>query len=419
SDWEDGNSKTNNKRRLSGRAATNSKKSVRHSDSPVSSRGSSSSYCLTPVLRPRRNVVPVREEAMETDSGTDNELVEAVDSTVIERTVNRSEHSDDQPDNGTPEPSMFEVLQRKDASVEEICDSWMEKYRRGSTESLVQLLQFIIHSTGCKGVLTPEIMRKTVNDLLMDFVKDFSDEEAGYYPLIRTGKSALIFRHNFSEFFYQWTKRLGRKMFSDDHEDFMEGFNMVVLGMTDHQLRNYRHTATVAVIKIMSALINERLSVFMKMHDKQRQLDAEQNKRLNERSEDRINVLRASQMSLEEDFENYKTLLEFYHKCVFNKRFRDTCTEIRILCISALGSWMKQFPQEYVRDSYLKFFDVTLTDPSAQVRCACLEYLLPLYMDGELSDKLRQFTSKCKNRLMGMTVNANADVSEKAIRLIT
>lgn len=49
--------------------------------------------------------------------------------------------------------------------------------------------------------------------------------------------------------------------------------------------------------------------------------------------------------------------------------------EIRALCISEIGVWMKKFHQYFLDDSYLKYIGWTLYDKVGEVRLKCLQVM--------------------------------------------
>ncbi|CAF4734932.1 unnamed protein product, partial [Rotaria sp. Silwood2] len=47
---------------------------------------------------------------------------------------------------------------------------------------------------------------------------------------------------------------------------------------------------------------------------------------------------------------------------VFIHRYRDVVPDIRCLCVSELGEWMKNYPMVFLDDIYLKYIGWTLYD---------------------------------------------------------
>lgn len=47
---------------------------------------------------------------------------------------------------------------------------------------------------------------------------------------------------------------------------------------------------------------------------------------------------------------------------VFVHRYRDTCPDIRAICIAELGVWMKEYSTQFLADNYLKYIGWTLSD---------------------------------------------------------
>jgi cohesin complex subunit SA-1/2 len=54
--------------------------------------------------------------------------------------------------------------------------------------------------------------------------------------------------------------------------------------------------------------------------------------------------------------------MNFIFKGVFIHRYRDIVPDIRCLCMSELGEWMKSYPMVFLDDIYLKYLGWTLYD---------------------------------------------------------
>lgn len=74
---------------------------------------------------------------------------------------------------------------------------------------------------------------------------------------------------------------------------------------------------------------------------------------------------------VEENQEEIRNMLTYIFKGVFVHRYRDTQPEIRAICMSEIGHWMKRYPAMFLDDGYLKYVGWTMYD-----RVCNLHYLL-------------------------------------------
>lgn len=183
--------------------------------------------------------------------------------------------------------------------------------------------------------------------------------------------------------------------------------------LSDSQLRAFRHTATLAAMKLMTALVDVALQVSANIENASRQYEAE---RLKTRG--KCTGLMSKGTELEENMDEIKNMLTYMFKSVFVHRYRDTLPEIRGICMTEIGVWMFKFSRNFLDDSYLKYIGWTLHDKVGDVRLRCLQALLPLYGSEELKAKLELFTSKFKDRIVAMTLDKEFEVAVHAVRLV-
>ena len=171
-------------------------------------------------------------------------------------------------------------------------------------------------------------------------------------------------------------------------------------------------------MKLMTALVDVALTVSINLENTQRQYDAEQGKSRDKRASDRLEQLMTRRKELEENTEEIKNMLTYMFKAVFVHRYRDTLPEIRSICMSEIGQWMKKYHTNFLDDTYLKYIGWTIHDKVGDVRLKCLQTLQPLYASEDLKGKLELFTSKFKDRIVDMTLDKEFDVSVEAVKLV-
>lgn len=234
--------------------------------------------------------------------------------------------------------------------------------------------------------------------------------------MIMAGQQWKKFKTNFCEFIQILVRQCQYSIIYDQF--LMDNVISLLTGLSDSQVRAFRHTATLAAMKLMTALVDVALTVSINSDNTQRQYEAERQKAREKRAADRLESLMTKRKELEENMDEIKNMLTYMFKSVFVHRYRDTLPEIRGICMTEIGVWMKKFHQNFLDDSYLKYIGWTLHDKVGEVRLKCLQALQPLYSSEELKAKLELFTNKFKDRIVAMTLDKEYDVAVQAVKLV-
>ncbi|XP_071445719.1 cohesin subunit SA-2 isoform X1 [Hetaerina americana] len=314
------------------------------------------------------------------------------------------------------ENSLCFVIRLGRASLQQVVDDWIESYKADRDGALLSLMQFFINASGCKGKISPDMQASMEHAAIIRKMTEEFDEESGEYPLIMTGQQWKKFRQNFCDFVQVLVKQCQYSIIYDQY--LMDNVISLLTGLSDSQVRAFRHTATLAAMKLMTALVDVALTVSVNLDNTQRQYEAERQKARDKRASDRLESLMAKRQELEENMDEIKNMLTYMFKSVFVHRYRDTLPEIRSICMAEIGVWMKKFHQNFLDDSYLKYIGWTLHDKVGEVRLKCLQALQPLYASEELKGKLELFTSKFKDRIVSMTLDKEYDVAVQAVKLV-
>ncbi|XP_049874422.1 cohesin subunit SA-1 [Pectinophora gossypiella] len=316
---------------------------------------------------------------------------------------------------GDDENSLYNILRFNKTAINQVVDMWIEQYKTNREGALVQLMQFFINSSGCRGKVTPDMAQMDHTLIIKKMTQEF-DEESGEYPLIMTGQTWKKFRSNFCEFIQTLVKMCQYSIIYDQY--LMDNIISLLTGLSDSQVRAFRHTATLAVMKLMTALVDVALLTSVNCDNCLRQYEAERLKARDKRASDRLEVLVAKRQELEENMEEIKNMLSYMFKSVFVHRYRDTLPDIRAITMAEIGIWMEKFPAHFLDDLYLKYIGWTLHDKVGEVRLRCLQALQPLYACEELKGKLELFTSKFKDRIVSMSLDKETDVAVHAVKLV-
>ncbi|KAJ4939815.1 hypothetical protein JOQ06_029251 [Pogonophryne albipinna] len=319
-------------------------------------------------------------------------------------------------DGGDP-VTLFEVVRMGKSAMQSVVDEWIESYKQDRDLALLDLINFFIQCSGCKGTVRIEMFRNMQNAEIIRKMTEEFDEDSGDYPLTMPGPLWKKFRYNFCEFISVLIRQCQYSIIYDEY--MMDTVISLLTGLSDSQVRAFRHTSTLAAMKLMTALVNVALNLSIHQDNTQRQYEAERNKIAGKRANDKLELLLQKRKELQENQDEIENMMNSIFKGIFVHRYRDAIAEIRAICIEEIGVWMKMYSDAFLNDSYLKYVGWTLHDRQGEVRLKCLKALQNLYTNRELFPKLELFTNRFKDRIVSMTLDKEYDVAVEAIRLVT
>uniref|UniRef100_UPI0035900FA9 cohesin subunit SA-2-like isoform X2 n=1 Tax=Myxine glutinosa TaxID=7769 RepID=UPI0035900FA9 len=323
-----------------------------------------------------------------------------------------------QPPNGKVEAvTLFQVVKLGKSAMQSVVDDWIESYKQDRDNALLDLINFFIQCSGCKGIVTGEMFRNLQNAEIIRKMTEEFDEDSGDYPLTMTGPQWKKFKGNFCEFIGVLVRQCQYSVIYDEY--MMDTVISLLAGLSDSQVRAFRHTSTLAAMKLMTALVNVALNLSINLDNTQRQYEAERNKNIGKRATEKLELLMQKRKELQENQDEIENMMNAIFKGVFVHRYRDAIAEIRAVCMEEIGVWMKCYSEAFLNDSYLKYVGWTLHDKQGEVRLKCLTTLQGLYSSKELTAKLELFTNRFKDRIVSMTLDKEYDVAVQAIRLLT
>uniref|UniRef100_A0A8C2U4Z7 Cohesin subunit SA n=1 Tax=Coturnix japonica TaxID=93934 RepID=A0A8C2U4Z7_COTJA len=302
-------------------------------------------------------------------------------------------------------------------SADSVVDDWIESYKQDRDIALLDLINFFIQCSGCRGTVRIEMFRNMQNAEIIRKMTEEFDEDSGDYPLTMPGPQWKKFRSNFCEFIGVLIRQCQYSIIYDEY--MMDTVISLLTGLSDSQVRAFRHTSTLAAMKLMTALVNVALNLSIHQDNTQRQYEAERNKMIGKRANERLELLLQKRKELQENQDEIENMMNSIFKGIFVHRYRDAIAEIRAVCIEEIGVWMKMYSDAFLNDSYLKYVGWTLHDRQGEVRLKCLKALQSLYTNRELFPKLELFTNRFKDRIVSMTLDKEYDVAVEAIRLVT
>uniref|UniRef100_A0A3P8WXA9 Cohesin subunit SA n=1 Tax=Cynoglossus semilaevis TaxID=244447 RepID=A0A3P8WXA9_CYNSE len=320
-------------------------------------------------------------------------------------------------ENGMENMTLFEVVKMGKSATQSVVDDWIESYKQDRDVALLDLINFFIQCSGCKGAVSGEMFRNMQNSEIIRKMTEEFDEDSGDYPLTMSGPQWKKFRTSFCDFIAVLVRQCQYSIIYDEY--MMDTVISLLTGLSDSQVRAFRHTSTLAAMKLMTALVNVALNLSINMDNTQRQYEAERNKVVAKRANERLELLLQKRKELQENQDEIENMMNAIFKGVFVHRYRDAIAEIRAICIEEIGVWMKLYSDAFLNDSYLKYVGWTMHDKQGEVRIKCLTALQGLFYSKDLSPRLELFTSRFKDRIVSMTLDKEYDVAVQAVKLLT
>ncbi|XP_051031599.1 LOW QUALITY PROTEIN: cohesin subunit SA-3-like, partial [Phodopus roborovskii] len=298
-----------------------------------------------------------------------------------------------------------------------LVDEWLENYKQDENAGFLELINFFIRSCGCKSIVTPEMFKMMSNSEIIQHLTEQFNEDSGDYPLTASGPPGEKFHGSFCEFVKTLVYQASTALLYDSFP--MDDLISLLIGLSDSQVRAFRHTSTLAAMKLMTSLVRVALQLSLHKDNNQRQYEAERNKGPEQRALEATGESAGETKEFQENQEEIEGMMNAIFRGVFVHRYRDILPEIRAICIEEIGCWMQSYSTSFLNDSYLKYIGWTLHDKHKDVRLKCLKALEGLYSNQELSTRMELFTNRFKDRMVSMVMDRECEVAVEAIRLLT
>ncbi|KAM3607691.1 uncharacterized protein V6R79_011826 [Siganus canaliculatus] len=337
--------------------------------------------------------------------------------------------------------TLFEVITMGSSAMQAVIDDWIEAYVTDRDSSLLDLIGFFIHCSGCKGVVTAEMCHSKEDSEVMSKMVEELDEVTGLqykkflafpwiltvtwpmdtdsveYPLVQSGPYGRWFHSEFCDFLSVLVSQCQHSGVIFDSYLMMTIISLLT-ELSNSYIRAFRHTCTLAAVKLLSALVGVALSLSVSVENSQKMLEVQKTKTMRQKSSVQLERIQKKITELQEKRAEIESMMDVIFKGVFLKRYRDVLPEIRSICMEELGSWMKLYSSAFLNDSYLKYMGWMLHDKVPDVRLKCVLGLQALYGDPVLFPKLDLFTSRFKDRMISMTLDKDNDVSLQTMKLL-
>ncbi|XP_026152212.1 cohesin subunit SA-2 isoform X2 [Mastacembelus armatus] len=326
------------------------------------------------------------------------------------------------------------------SAMQGVIDDWIEAYLTDRDSSLLDLISFFIQCSGCKGVVTAEMCQsKDDSDVMSKMVEELDevvglqykkflafpwiltvtwpmDTDSVEYPLIQSGPYGRWFHSEFCEFVSVLVAQCQHSIIFDSY--LMNTLISLLTELSNSYVRAFRHTCTLAAVKLLSSLVSVALSLSVGMENSQKLYEVQKTKTTRQKSTPQLEKIQKKITELQEKRAEIESMMDIIFKGVFLKRYRDVLPEIRSICMEELGLWMKLYSSAFLTDSYLKYMGWMMYDKIPDVRLKCVLSLQGLYGDPLLLPKLDLFTSRFKDRMISMTLDKDNEVAVQTMKLL-
>lgn len=336
--------------------------------------------------------------------------------------------------------TLFEVVTMGRSAMQVVIDDWIEAYMMDRDSSLLDLISFFIQCSGCKGVVTAEMCQSKEDGEVMSKMVEELDEVTGLqykkflafpwiltvtwpmdtdsveYPLIQSGPYGRWFHSEFQDFVSVLVAQCQHSVIFDSY--LMNTLISLLTELSNSYVRAFRHTCTLAAVKLLSSLVGVALSLSVGIENSQKLFEVQKTKTMRQKSTLQLDRIQKKITELQEKRTEIESMMDVIFKGVFLKRYRDVLPEIRSICMEELGLWMKLYSSAFLNDSYLKYIGWMMHDKIPDVRLKCVLGLQDLYGDPLLLPKLDLFTSRFKDRMISMTLDKDNEVAVQTMKLL-
>lgn len=329
----------------------------------------------------------------------------------------RSRKSKGRADEDENQGTLFDIVKAGKGALRAVVDDWIESYNSDKETGMVDLIHFFVQCCGCKGTVTTKMLEEEESVNAIRQLTEQFDEDSHEYPLIMTGQAYKRFRANFIDFVDSLIQQCQHSIIYDEY--MLDTLVSWLIRLSDSPVRAFRHTSSLAGMKLVTSVIRIAKTVHVELDHTQRQLDSERGKVSSKKAMEKIEMLQNKRQELRQNISDLEDMMNFVHQGMFIHRYRDCRHEIRSLCIAEMGEWMKEYSTYFLSDKFLKYIVWSLHDKIGEVRLKAVLALKSLYEVEEFLPNLESLTERCKERLVAMTLDKENEVAVEAIKLVT
>ncbi|XP_029786834.1 cohesin subunit SA-2-like [Suricata suricatta] len=339
----------------------------------------------------------------------------------------------------TTEATLFEMVALGKHCVQMAVEEWVRSYERDRELALLDLISFFVQCCGCEGIVTAELYRSIPDSSVVHKMTEKFDQETGlyykkflaypwiltilwpeklqndFYPIVGPGPFWKRFRVNFCEFTELLVQQTHSSVLCDGH--LMDTVICMLSSLTSSAVHSLRHTSSLAAMKLLTALAGVKQGTCTSKYRGQRLCELQSVSRVKGRHKHSVELLDQPTQQQNRPL-TIDNIIRALFKRTFVPRYRDVSSDIRVICVTELGCWIKLYPDHFLDDNYLKYIGWMLYDKDASVRMQCILALKALYEKRESAMKLRVFFHKFKKRILSMTQDRQPEIRSECMQLL-
>lgn len=341
------------------------------------------------------------------------------------------------------ENRIIEALSSVDAPISELAAGWLDQFVAEGREhdvAVTDFVNFVLRSCGCVSKVQPhdvtdsEKANKTIQEVQEMFLRQKYHEFPLYLCRHATVSHWKGFRERALEFINQLLVVASERGILYDNEDFINTLIAWLGSMSTSNESSLRLTATLYSLQLETTLCKLSAAATKFIDRSHRQLRSENNRLKQSATLDRVTRNAGNEEVVQKRIDQIQSNVDLYEKQkktlddlatneVFNvffaHRYRDVNPDVRLECIKSLGTWMKEYPEVFLKPIYLRYFGWLITDSALPVRRQTLKSLALVYQNPVALSALRQFTSHFKGTLLQMLVVDEPKIKAHAAAVLT
>ncbi|KAH8379362.1 hypothetical protein KR009_004357, partial [Drosophila setifemur] len=253
--------------------------------------------------------------------------------------------------------------------------NWIKEYQKNPSKALIDWMQFVVEASGSRYLIPKDTaMPFSHREILISATLQFRNVSM-FYPMIR--KTGDSFVQTVGAFVKKLVQRVAKSNICN--QDFLREVSGIVLACSESKVRPFRHTSTMIGLKLLSTF-------------------------------NKLPLVRGGDLE--------RMWLDMFQS-LFVDRCRDVVENIRLMCLSELGSWLVKYPESYLQPQSLRFLFEALQDDSTKVRECSLNWISCLSRKKELRSVCLDLGEEFKRWFLHICVDQESELGELSLHILT
>jgi len=314
-------------------------------------------------------------------------------------------------------------------------DNWINKYKINKIAALVIIVNFVLISSGAKknwidndidlDALDADEISEILNPMVAALTK--GEDESRYYPLSQISKTGKVQGGKYRETYSKLWATLANVLTDIDAEEAglkdLSILNVVVqqlIQLSSMHLYSLRDAATEAALSIGGTIVEGMKTLTNKSEAMNRLLNAESSK--SGKNSAKYIAMQKQKKLHDKVYESLLQMKSDIFNSILVHRFKDTNDNIRVMCISHFGNWLRSDPQTMYKDDNLKYIAWSFFDDNCRVRREAVSEFGRLLEIDDHVHLLNNVTARFMQRMIEMAVGDSEEIVQiemiKVFRLL-